>query len=81
MQEIFERRFRWTVRQVLAAAEEDEGECGAGTAANRGGRASHTEMKQRLDQLERFFKLLETRVPGTPPLSASLRANVEADTS
>ncbi len=77
MQEIFERRFRWTVRQVLAAVEETKATAEQEPAADRGGRARYTEMKERLDQLERFFTLLDAGigafVAGEPFPADSLR--------
>ena len=77
MQEIFERRFRWTVRQVLAAVEEAKATAEQDPGTHRDARTRRTEVKQRLDQLERFFKLLDTGigafVAGEPFPADSLR--------
>ena len=77
MQEIFERRFRWTVRQVLAAVEETKATADDNRAAGRGERTRRAEVKQRLDQLERFFKLIDggigAFVAGEPFRADSLR--------
>ena len=72
MQEIFERRFRWTVRQVLATVEEtrpaleEEAVRGAGAA-----------LRERLDALASFFALLDAGiaafVQGEPFPAAALR--------
>ena len=57
MQEIFERRFRWTVRQVLAAASD------ARTAAKEESRRGvPAEVEQRLARLEAFFGLIDAGI-------------------
>jgi DNA-binding transcriptional regulator GbsR (MarR family) len=48
MQEIFERRFRWTVRQVLAAVADARAEAGRSARA-----------QERLERLETFFTLMD----------------------
>ena len=62
MQEIFERRFRWTVRQVLVAVEETKATAEQDLAANREARTRRAEVKNRLDQLERFFQLIDAGI-------------------
>jgi DNA-binding transcriptional regulator GbsR (MarR family) len=57
MQEIFERRFRWTVRQVLAAASDARE---AAKAESRRGVPS--EVEQRLARLEAFFGLIDAGI-------------------
>jgi len=56
MQEIFERRFRWTVRQVLAAVHDAR----AAAAESRGG--ASPEVEQRLARLEAFFGLIDAGI-------------------
>ncbi len=60
MQEIFERRFRWTVRQVLAAVEESR------DASEADGRGSARErapyLRRRLGALRAFFELLDAGI-------------------
>ncbi len=58
MQEIFERRFRWTVRQVLAAVEETRHAVEA--EAGRGARADL--LRRRLDALTAFFSLIDAGI-------------------
>jgi DNA-binding transcriptional regulator GbsR (MarR family) len=57
MQEIFERRFRWTVRQVLAAVAEARA---AGEAESR--RAPAADRQERLARLEAFFALIDAGI-------------------
>lgn len=54
LQEIFERRFRWTVRQVVAAVEETEA-----TAGRSGAGALQRE---RLTAIGRFFGLIDAGI-------------------
>jgi DNA-binding transcriptional regulator GbsR (MarR family) len=62
MQAIFERRFRWTVRQVVAAVEatraEVRGERSAGAEAKR----REAEVSARLDHLAAFFSLMDAGI-------------------
>jgi len=61
MQEIFERRFRWIVRQVLAAAADARAaEAGARSARGEGARAADWE--QRLANLTAFFALIDNGI-------------------
>ncbi len=60
MQEIFERRFRWTVRQVLTAAADARAAAAAGPRATRGeATARAADWEQRLAGLEAFFGLID----------------------
>ena len=56
LQEIFERRFRWTVRQVLAAVAD------ARAAAAPARRAQSAEVEERLARLEAFFALIDAGI-------------------
>ena len=57
MQEIMERRFRWTVRQVLAAASDVE------QALAEGDRRRETAfMKSRVEGLRAFFAAVDTGI-------------------
>ena len=63
MQEIFERRFRWTVRQVLTAVEETRHTAESGK--RRAGSKPHAPpalVRQRLDGLGRFFSLIDSGI-------------------
>ena len=57
MQEIFERRFRWTVRQVLAAVA--DARAAAGAEARR---TAPPEQLERLARLEAFFALIDAGI-------------------
>lgn len=57
MQEIFERRFRWTVRQVLAAVADARA-----AAAAESRRAPAAELEERLGRLEAFFGLIDAGI-------------------
>ncbi len=59
IQEIFERRFRWTVRQVLAAVKETEGEIAAGGKAKASEREHRALMQRRLTGLHNFFSMID----------------------
>jgi DNA-binding transcriptional regulator GbsR (MarR family) len=81
MQEIFERRFRWTVRQVLAAVDATRAEVrterGAGAEAKR----REAEVRARLDRFAAFFSLMDAGigafVQGQPFPADKLRNVVE----
>ena len=86
MQEILERRFRWNLRQVMAAAAETARELEASPA--RGGEArAHAEfMTQRLTALRDFFVGLDAGLSGltrgesfAPPQAQSALVNVPVD--
>jgi len=57
MQEIFERRFRWTVRQVLAAVADSRS-----AAAAEPRRAQAPDVEERLARLEAFFALIDAGI-------------------
>ena len=64
MQEILERRFRWNLRQVVAAAQETER-----TAAGAGSRGSHEAERadfvgRRLSVLREFFTAVDSGLSG-----------------
>lgn len=65
MQEIMERRFRWNLRQVLAAAEETERAAGS---ARRGDGAPDAQqaafIAQRLEVLRGFFAAVDAGLSG-----------------
>ena len=56
MQEIFERRFRWTVRQVLAVVDDTQ----EGVGGARGPQARF--VKSRLDDMGGFFRVIDTGI-------------------
>lgn len=56
-QEIFERRFRWTVRQVIAAVDD-----ASVAAAERDGSGEASEVARRLQHLGGFFRLLDAGI-------------------
>ena len=57
LQEIFERRFRWTVRQVLAAVADTRA-----AAAAESRRAPAADLEGRLARLEAFFGLIDAGI-------------------
>jgi DNA-binding transcriptional regulator GbsR (MarR family) len=61
MQEIFERRFRWTVRQVLAAARSAR-EAAAPRSASAEARRRDAEVRARLERLEAFFSMIDAGI-------------------
>jgi DNA-binding transcriptional regulator GbsR (MarR family) len=79
MQEIFERRFRWTVRQVLAASHSAR-EALASPASSAEARRNAAEMRARLDRLESFFSVVDSGigafVQGEPFPAEKLRSVV-----
>lgn len=58
MQEIFERRFRWTVRQVLAAVDETK----AGAKREAHSRERQAFLDTRLDGLKAFFSVVDAGI-------------------
>lgn len=62
MQEIFERRFRWTVRQVLAAVDETRSAAGATRGEEGAAGERDARVDERLDALERFFQLVDAGI-------------------
>ena len=61
MQEIFERRFRWTVRQVLSAVA-DARAAAAEPRTARSESALTPELLQRLARLEAFFSVVDAGI-------------------
>jgi DNA-binding transcriptional regulator GbsR (MarR family) len=61
MQEIFERRFRWTVRQVLAAARSAR-EAASPRSASTEARRRDAEVRARLERLEAFFSMIDAGI-------------------
>jgi DNA-binding transcriptional regulator GbsR (MarR family) len=57
MQEIFERRFRWTVRQVLAAVADARA-----AAESERGAAPVPDLEARLARLEAFFAVIDAGI-------------------
>lgn len=64
MQEIMERRFRWNLRQVVAAAEETERAVAASKPAGRGGAERADFVAQRLSVLRAFFSAVDIGLGG-----------------
>lgn len=68
MQEIMERRFRWNMRQVVAAANETARAIDADRATANGKRAAF--MRERLEALCSFFAVMDSMIgmfgPGQP---------------
>ena len=62
MQEIFERRFRWTVRQVLSAVKETEEEAAAAGKGRASERESSELIEKRLVALHNFFSMIDVGI-------------------
>jgi len=58
MQEIFERRFRWTVRQVISAVKETKADASRGNLS----RERVAFLNQRLDALAAFFAVMDAGI-------------------
>ncbi len=80
MQEIFERRFRWTVRQVLVAVKETEEEAASGGKPKASEREQREMIKTRLAALHNFFSMIDVGigafVRGEPFPAADLQNGV-----
>jgi DNA-binding transcriptional regulator GbsR (MarR family) len=61
-QEIFERRFRWTVRQVVGAVDDAAAVAEENGPRDRAARARHVEIDERLRRLGAFFRLLDAGI-------------------
>jgi DNA-binding transcriptional regulator GbsR (MarR family) len=61
-QEIFERRFRWTVRQVIAAIGDARAVAESTRAATREQRQRQAENMLRLERLGAFFALIDAGI-------------------
>src|SRR5260221_1230846 len=64
MQEIMERRFRWNLRQVVAAAEETERAAGATLSRNTEATARADFLAHRLAVLREFFTAVDAGLSG-----------------
>ena len=65
MQEIMERRFRWNLRQVLAAADETSREIASSAPGTGPSRAAGLDfITQRLDALREFFAAVDAGLSG-----------------
>ena len=62
MQEIFERRFRWTVRQVLSSVADARAAAAAGRPSRGEAAARTPDWEQRLASLEAFFGLIDNGI-------------------
>ena len=62
MQEIFERRFRWTVRQVLTAVEETKETTAASGVVGASEREQFELMEGRLAALHNFFSMIDVGI-------------------
>jgi DNA-binding transcriptional regulator GbsR (MarR family) len=62
MQEVMERRFRWTVRQVLAAITETERAASEGSTRGRDAQSEATFVNARLTTLRFFFTAVDTAI-------------------
>ena len=61
MQEIMERRFRWNIRQVIAACDET-GRAAEGGRGSRGAERERTFLKHRLDALRAFAAAVDAGI-------------------
>ncbi len=59
MQEIFERRFRWMVRQVVATVDETRG---VAKTSRKGPRSEAAFIDERLDHMRAFFATLDAGI-------------------
>lgn len=75
--EILERRYRFNVRQVLAAVEEGKQAMAEAPAGDKAARERGEFVRQRLDALASFFQLLDAGIAaftrGSPVEAESLR--------
>ncbi len=74
MQEIMERRFRWNIRQVIAACDETRRAAGAEPRWSREAKSEREFVEQRLDALRSFAAAVDAGIeafsrgePMTPP--------------
>lgn len=77
MQEIMERRFRWNIRQVIAACDETQRTAGAGKTGSRRADPERTFMENRLEALKTFAAAVDAGIEafsrGEPIAPASLQ--------
>jgi DNA-binding transcriptional regulator GbsR (MarR family) len=79
MQEVMERRFRWTVRQVLAAIAESERALGDGKGRSAGQRETAAFVSGRLTGLRFFFTAVDAAISAFTqgkPVTAETLQNV-----
>jgi DNA-binding transcriptional regulator GbsR (MarR family) len=62
MQEIMERRFRWNIRQVIAACDETERAAFEGTKPSRSEAREREFVGERLEALRTFFAAVDTGI-------------------
>jgi DNA-binding transcriptional regulator GbsR (MarR family) len=62
MQEIMERRFRWNVRQVIAACDETSRTAGSGRAGSRAAERERVFIESRLEALRSFFAAVDAGI-------------------
>jgi len=78
MQEIMERRFRWNIRQVIAACDETRRTTGADRAGSRRADPERTFIENRLEALRSFAAAVDAGIEafsrGEPIAPASLQA-------
>jgi DNA-binding transcriptional regulator GbsR (MarR family) len=77
MQEIMERRFRWNIRQVIAACDETQRTAGAKRAGARRADPERTFIENRLEALKSFAAAVDTGIEafsrGEPIVPATLQ--------
>ena len=62
MQEIMERRFRWNIRQVIAACDETSRTAGAGRTGSRSGERERAFVESRLQALRSFAAAVDAGI-------------------
>ena len=62
MQEIMERRFRWNIRQVIAACDETERAAEGGKSGSRAEDRERARVQRRLDALRSFAKAVDAGI-------------------
>jgi DNA-binding transcriptional regulator GbsR (MarR family) len=62
MQEIMERRFRWNIRQVIAACDETSRTAGSGRTGSRAGERERTFVDGRLEALRSFAAAVDAGI-------------------
>ena len=62
MQEIMERRFRWNIRQVIAACDETSRTAKAGRAGSRGAERERVFIERRLEALRSFAAAVDAGI-------------------
>jgi DNA-binding transcriptional regulator GbsR (MarR family) len=62
MQEVMERRFRWNIRQVIAACDETARTTGAGRAGSRVAQRDRAFLERRLEALRSFAAAVDAGI-------------------